>query len=171
MAPKKKSTRGLKNPPAEIVEPLSYLEGVGRPTKYSPEFCSKLIEHMAGGLPFESFGGRAMNVSTRTLYAWAESYPEFQQAKEVGQRLLVEFYANVARNIAAGVIPPPPVGSGAMMTRGNAAMATYLLRVYGKKAGFDIDEEIGILPGTDTGTVSFEYYPALVKDVSAKDKV
>ena len=28
---------------------------VGRPTKYKPEYCEMLIEHMSEGLSFESF--------------------------------------------------------------------------------------------------------------------
>lgn len=169
MPPKKKSTRGLRNPPTEIVETTSYLEGEGRPSEYDPKYCKQLITHMADGLPFESFGGPNLNVSTRTLYNWCEAYPEFLHAKEKGQRLLVDFYAQVGRNIAVGLVPKPP--EGALMTRGSAPMTMYLLKVYGKKAGFDVDEDIGDLHGTDNGNVTFEYHTATARDVSAKDKV
>lgn len=56
---------------------------MGRPTKYTPEYCEQLIEHMAGGLSYESFAG-LLRVSKQTLYTWEKQYPDFLDAKEVG---------------------------------------------------------------------------------------
>jgi len=54
------------------------------PSAYRPEFCDRLIEHMARGLSFDSFGGVA-RVSRRTLYNWIKTNPEFEEAYEVGK--------------------------------------------------------------------------------------
>lgn len=57
----------------------------GRPTKYKPEYCELLIEHMAGGHSFESFAGRPdVRVNIDTLYEWAKVHPQFSEAKSIG---------------------------------------------------------------------------------------
>lgn len=55
----------------------------GRPTKYLPEYCEQLIEHMAKGLSYESFAG-VLRVSKQTLYSWEKENQDFMDAKEVG---------------------------------------------------------------------------------------
>lgn len=57
---------------------------VGRPTKYNPEYCDMLVEHMGEGLSFESFAGR-VGVWKEAIYNWVEKYPEFSNAKKRGQ--------------------------------------------------------------------------------------
>lgn len=47
-----------------------------------PEYCEKLINHMAEGYSFESFAG-LVGVSRRTIYNW-EAHPKFKEAKEIG---------------------------------------------------------------------------------------
>jgi hypothetical protein len=56
----------------------------GRPTLYKPEYCDQLIEHMADGRSFESFGAK-IDVSRATLYNWRETNKEFLDAFNVGQ--------------------------------------------------------------------------------------
>ncbi len=53
---------------------------LGRPSKYDPSYCDKLIEHMTGGLSFESFGG-VVGVNRDTLYAWSKEHPDFKESK------------------------------------------------------------------------------------------
>ena len=53
-----------------------------RPTKFKPEYCEELIEHMKEGLSFEAFAGK-LEVSKQTLYNWCETNIEFQEAKEI----------------------------------------------------------------------------------------
>jgi hypothetical protein len=53
---------------------------VGRPTKYKPEYCKLLIDHMAEGYSFESFAG-IVGVSKQTIYDWLERHVEFLDAK------------------------------------------------------------------------------------------
>lgn len=57
---------------------------MGRPAEYKPEYCEKLIAHMASGMSFDSFGG-SVDVSHRTLYNWLEKYDDFLEAKGQGE--------------------------------------------------------------------------------------
>lgn len=57
--------------------------GEGRPTKYKPEYCQMLIDHMEKGLSFESFAG-TINACDDTLRNWANRYPEFFNARKEG---------------------------------------------------------------------------------------
>jgi hypothetical protein len=53
----------------------------GRPTSYDPKFCEMLIEHMAKGYSFESFGS-VTDTCKDTLYEWVKVHPEFSDAKK-----------------------------------------------------------------------------------------
>lgn len=53
----------------------------GRPSKYDPMFCKKLIAHMSKGLSFDSFAAVA-KVNLDTLYEWAKVHSEFSEAKK-----------------------------------------------------------------------------------------
>lgn len=74
---------------------------MGRPSKYKPEFCQMLIEHMAKGFSFESFAG-LIEVQGQTIYNWLESEPEFLEAKNAAfdksrlfwERIGIEFLVN-----------------------------------------------------------------------------
>jgi hypothetical protein len=57
---------------------------VGRPSKYKPEYCDQLREHMAQGFSLESFGG-VVKVCRATLYEWAEVHPDFSDAIKEGK--------------------------------------------------------------------------------------
>jgi hypothetical protein len=63
----------------------------GRPTKYKKEYCEDLIEHMAQGFSFHSFGGKLL-VSARVLFDWLDRHPEFQEAKAVGEYACMYFW-------------------------------------------------------------------------------
>ena len=54
---------------------------VGRPSKYDVKYCQQLIDHMAQGFSFESFGA-VINVDESTLFNWIQDYPEFFQSKK-----------------------------------------------------------------------------------------
>lgn len=70
-------------------------------SKYRPEHCRELIDHMAKGFSFESFAG-AIGVSKQTIYDWLESHPDFMDAKAIAQekcrfhweKLSVEYVIN-----------------------------------------------------------------------------
>lgn len=68
-------------------------KAVGRPTKYKPEYCQMLIEHMSQGGTFTGFAGHPLVlVDIDTLYAWLKSYPEFSEAKKKAQSSSHFFY-------------------------------------------------------------------------------
>ncbi len=54
----------------------------GRPSKYKPEYCEQLIEHMEQGYSFDSFAG-IVEVNIDTLYEWTKVHEEFSEAKKV----------------------------------------------------------------------------------------
>jgi hypothetical protein len=57
---------------------------VGQPTKYKPEYCAKLIEHMASGLGYLSFAG-VIRVHQSIMYDWEKEHGEWADAKNIGQ--------------------------------------------------------------------------------------
>ena len=56
----------------------------GRPSKYKPEYCKMLEEHMEGGLSFECFGG-VVGVSEDTLFEWKKVHPSFSESYKKGR--------------------------------------------------------------------------------------
>lgn len=74
----------------------------GQPTKYKPEYCDLLLEHMEGGLSFESFAGK-VRVHKETLYEWCKANPDFKQAKEVGTELSRLWWETLGRDNAVNV--------------------------------------------------------------------
>ncbi len=73
----------------------------GAPTKYRPQFCQMLMDHMKQGGSFESFGAIA-ECHRDTLYAWLEPHPEFSDAKKRGTDLSLKFYEEMGKMIATG---------------------------------------------------------------------
>ena len=57
---------------------------IGRPDDYKPEYCQKLIDHMTGGLSIEAFAA-LIPCSKATIYNWVKIYPEFLNAKKIGE--------------------------------------------------------------------------------------
>ena len=64
---------------------------VGRPSKYTEDVCGKLMQHMSKGYSFESFAP-TIGVTRATLYYWEQSFPEFSDAKKLGQDLSLLFW-------------------------------------------------------------------------------
>jgi len=52
--------------------------------KYKPEFCELLIKHFEEGGAFNSFPA-VCGVVRSTLYEWVNRYPEFKEAKSIGE--------------------------------------------------------------------------------------
>lgn len=63
----------------------------GRPTKYKPEYCEALIEHMLRGKSFEAFAG-VLRVDHDTLYEWCKRHKEFSDTKKVGLAISRNFW-------------------------------------------------------------------------------
>ncbi len=53
----------------------------GQLSKYKPEYCQKLIEHMAKGKSFTHFATK-IKVNKDTLWEWAKVHPAFSDAKK-----------------------------------------------------------------------------------------
>ena len=77
---------------------------VGRPTKYKPEYCQQLIEHMALGLSYECFGA-VIDVSLSTTQRWEGLHEEFSVAKIKGFHKSRLFYERLGRQALLGNIP------------------------------------------------------------------
>jgi len=76
----KKKTTKKKNP-------------VGAPTLYKPEYCDLLIQHMAKGFSFESFGAE-VNCGGTTVANWLK-HSEFRAAKQKAQVLNRKFWEDL----------------------------------------------------------------------------
>lgn len=63
------------NPPIAIPP-----RNIGCPTKYRPEYCDMLIDHMSAGYSFESFSA-IVKTNRDTLFEWAKVHPAFSDAK------------------------------------------------------------------------------------------
>ena len=50
-----------------------------------------LIEHMAQGKSYESFGAK-VNCGRSTLYDWEKVFPEWKRAKRAGQERALDFF-------------------------------------------------------------------------------
>lgn len=81
MVKKKSEPLSQETPPPK--KKYNYTKPTGQPTKYKPEYCEMLINHMAEGLSFESFAG-LISVNYDTLYEWNKVQPDFSEAKKAG---------------------------------------------------------------------------------------
>lgn len=97
----------------------------GKPSKYTPEMCQRLIDHMAQGNPFASFCAD-VGISRKTLYRWMESHPEFAEAKAIAQDKAIAYHWETLKLIAKDA-------SGR-----NAVSVIYML----KCLGFADDQEL-----------------------------
>lgn len=59
---------------------------VGRPAKFSPIMCKKVIEIMAQGRS-RSNAATLMGVTEVTFYGWMKEYPEFLKSVNIGDQL------------------------------------------------------------------------------------
>lgn len=67
------------------------------PSKYKPEYCDQLIEHMKQGKALKSFGAE-VNVTEATLHAWKKKYPEFDEAHQLGTSHHYKFFEQMGLN-------------------------------------------------------------------------
>ncbi len=56
----------------------------GQPTKYKPEYCQMVKDHMSKGYSLESFCA-IVDVGKQTLYSWIDAEPEFSDACELSR--------------------------------------------------------------------------------------
>lgn len=73
----------------------------GQPSKYKPEYCEMLIEHMKAGKSFESFGA-VLGTHWDTLYEWVKVHADFSEAKKIGKNYELQFWENIATHASIG---------------------------------------------------------------------
>lgn len=77
---------------------------MSRPTKYDEKYCEMLIEHMAEGYSFESFGG-IIEVDETTLYEWAKNHEKFSLSKSIGTQKSMIWWEQMGRKGMMNEIP------------------------------------------------------------------
>lgn len=70
----------------------------GRPTKYDPSFCEKVIEFMRQGDSKEAVAGR-LEIAKDTLYRWAKEHEEFSDAIKRGETLSQVFWEDMGKDM------------------------------------------------------------------------
>lgn len=73
------------------------------PSKYKPEFCKRLIAHMAKGGSFEGFGG-VVGIGKTQLFDWLKKFPEFKEAKETAELASRLYWDNIGIKAVKGGI-------------------------------------------------------------------
>jgi hypothetical protein len=77
---------------------------MSRPTDYKEEYCQMLIDHMAEGYSFKSFGG-IISVVEDTLHEWVKVHPKFSESKNIGTLKSMVFWEQVGRKGMMNDIP------------------------------------------------------------------
>lgn len=85
-------------PPPAVARP-----GPGAPTLYRPEYCEALVEHMKGGLSYETFAAK-IGTHRMTLYRWEKEHPLFCDAKLRGVDASEAFWEEVGRSGITGTL-------------------------------------------------------------------
>ena len=86
--PKPKSTKRMPKYTTERT-------GRGRPTKYEPEFCERVIEFMSKGYSKEACAGE-LEITKDTLYQWEKAHPDFSDSLKAGLELSRKFWEKTA---------------------------------------------------------------------------
>jgi transposase len=73
---------------------------MGRPTKYDPEFCERVVPFMADGYSTKALASE-LGVSLSTVYLWAEQHEEFSEALKAGQAAAARWWEDKLRTVAA----------------------------------------------------------------------
>lgn len=95
----------------------------GRPSKYLPEYCDAVIEHMQDGASLTSFAA-SIDVCRNTITTWADQHPEFLVAVSRGKAKCAAWWERVAR-------------ANAVTGDGNATLTVFGLKNMGADDWFD----------------------------------
>lgn len=57
---------------------------VGRPSKYDPNYCGKVVSLMSKGLSKDAVAGK-LGISRDTLYEWCQTHEEFSDSIKTGE--------------------------------------------------------------------------------------
>lgn len=75
----------------------------GRPTKFKPEYCEQLVEHMKQGFPFGTFAA-IIHVNEDTLYEWCHKHEIFSEAKKKGKKYQELWWISMGRQAVMGQV-------------------------------------------------------------------
>ena len=80
-------------------------------SRYEVRFCADLIDHMKNGYSFTSFSATLydkykVKIGRTALFNWVKLYPEFAEAKEIGESRALKFLEKHLRVHVTGYIPP-----------------------------------------------------------------
>lgn len=138
----------------------------GQPTKYRPEYCEMLIEHMAKGHSYESFSASVRRIypndkerhfSRETVYNWEKDNEEFLYAKKCAFDTRLYELEDIELKIAKG------------LHNGNITATIHILKnaepeLYGDKQTIDVKGD-----GANVmAAFSAETLNAMYKDAKAK---
>lgn len=71
----------------------------GRPSKYNPTYCAKVITHMAEGASLTSFAAE-IGVCRDTITEWTNVHPEFSLAVKRGKAKCAAWWERAQRKLA-----------------------------------------------------------------------
>ena len=71
----------------------------GRPSKYDPAYCQRIINHMAEGASVASFAAE-IGVARDTISEWANRHPEFSAAVKIAKAKCGAWWETQGRNLA-----------------------------------------------------------------------
>ena len=83
--------------------------------KYNPDLCNDLIDHMAKGHSFFSYGA-ICNTTKETILKWTDRHPEFNEARKIGMSKALLYWEKVMDECATA------------RTKMNASMIMFKLR-------------------------------------------
>lgn len=69
-------------------------------SKYKPEYCDMLIEHMSQGYSFDTFPA-IVRVGRSTMYVWLKDIPEFKEAHEIGNALALKYFETAIKSASS----------------------------------------------------------------------
>ena len=79
------------------VEEAEQRDYLGRPTKYDPAYCQKVVELGRLGKSIEQMAGM-LNVSKKTLYNWRDAHDDFLHALDEAHDLALMWWEDTAQN-------------------------------------------------------------------------
>jgi transposase len=130
---------------------------LGRPSKYKPEYCERIVEFMGKGFSVEAFAGDIM-VHVDSIYEWEKVYPDFSEAKKLAFGKNRIFWENIALQHMTSGDKDPKINS-----------AIWIFNMKNRFKWRDMQEIKQEVTGNQTITVNQDNILDLIKKTS-KDK-
>ena len=74
---------------------------IGRPTKYRPQYCQRIIDlGIEGKMPVALCA--ELLITKTTLHYWRDNFPEFSDALEISKQACEQYWRELARGRANG---------------------------------------------------------------------